>query len=163
MVCETCKKYPDGGNSLLLKKKIYGKKIVTLYTVDGIDSLRYLEDSVFKCNDYYIDFTKETTSDADDKGYNSLSFTCNANSNHYICGLQAWSASKEGISFSYFPSSAIGLANLDLCSYIEKECPGLIKNPFCGDWKFTKLTRRELLIEKTKNNHVYKLYLNEIR
>lgn len=161
LLLQTCKKYEDGGYSIFHGKKIFGKKVITLYIVDGIDSLKYLEDSVFACNDYYIDFTKETTSDRDDKGYYAFNFECNTSAIK-PCLLPAWGGNRKFIWFTIFPSSG-PFTESDACVYFENFCGNgkKILPPFCGNWEITKLTWKELWIEKTKNNHSYVIHFTK--
>lgn len=166
VICTTCKKYDEGGNSLFPERKIVGKKVITLYSVDGVDSLKYLEDSVFKCRDYVIDFSNEQTSDEDDKGYYFFRFNCLSPIREFGCGFDSWRFGKDYISFNSFPSRESTAASMDYCKYIEQACStGSNKdnafNILCDSWTIIKLNNKELWIKKIKYNLKYEVHFIE--
>ncbi len=158
LLLSTC--YKEGGNAFLEKRKIYGKKYITLFTVDGIDSLKYLEDSVFQCKDYALDFTNNKTDRSGEPGtegaYN-LIIECGGK-RIYPCQFPSWGKNLKTLSFITIDDKGGD------CDYMENNCRkyrNQVPSPLCGGWSITKLTWKELWIEQEKNNHKYIVHFKE--
>lgn len=159
LLLSTC--YKEGGNAFLEKRKIYGKKYITLFTVDGIDSLKFLEDSIFKCSDIAMDFSKERNyqnePDARGSEFHALLAYC-GETRASPCQYNSWIKGRDYIAFT-----TLHFYSTDVCTGLEYNCKyrGLTPSPFCGNWTITKLTWKELWLEYERNNHKYIVHFKE--
>ncbi|PCJ89978.1 MAG: hypothetical protein COA57_00050 [Flavobacteriales bacterium] len=136
-----CKKYPEGGTKWNRKGKIAGASwTIQSYTVDGADSLGYLNDSIFNCSEYHYIFS-------DDEGDFLIVQTSNTECINVAGGEYTLSTGNWG----FDSKDIINIATQSIDSLGGK----LI---FPGQWSILKLTNSDLWLEKNMNNKLYEIH-----
>jgi len=106
-----------------------GEKTIEFYTVDGIDSLGYLTDSIIKCKDYYYIFYENTKSG-------------DPNAVHFFC-VNLWTGTGEWDIKKF--NTILRLRSFSIDGYWMD-----------GDWRIVELTK-EVIHLKKEGNKIYEL------
>ena len=135
-----CKKYAEGGTKWNRKGKIAGSSwTIETYTVDGIDSLDYLNDSILNCNDYLCSFSD---ADAGPDNYTVIrgnDIQCANPGWGYTLAQGSWSLSENNIFITVF--------KLDSTGYGQEI--------FSGEWQILRLKSNNLWIEQERSGKNY--------